>query len=85
MTSRDFCLWCQGYFEISEYDSGVAQHGLNAAQVRVMRNHLNLVFKHEIDPSIDGGKPEVIAALDAIHSGKPKPHNPFEDTGLIRC
>ena len=70
MTSRDFCYWLQGYFEISH----PSNRELSAAQADMIRNHLALVFKHEIDPSIaKPGTPEA-TALDAIHdSFKPKP------------
>ena len=39
MNSVDFCFWLQGYFE-----------PLTAKQVEVLKNHLSLVFRHEIDP-----------------------------------
>lgn len=45
MTSRDFAYWLQGFFEISE-NNMVTEH-----QVSIIKNHLNMVFKHEIDPS----------------------------------
>ena len=37
--------WLQGAFEVNE---GLE---LSQKQVTVIRNHLNMVFKHEIDPS----------------------------------
>lgn len=52
MTSRDFAYWLQGFFEISETDE------LNIKQVKMIKAHLNLVFKHEIDPSNLDGKSE---------------------------
>jgi len=45
MTSRDFCYWLQGYFEISKAST------LSEEQTQDVRNHLNMVFIHEIDPS----------------------------------
>lgn len=71
MTSRDFCFWLQGYFEITQVDE---KPGLTLAQVDLMRRHLALVFKHEIDPSM--GNERAQAELNAIHNGeadKPKP------------
>jgi len=68
MTARDFCFWLQGFFEIRGDN---VRGPLEAPQVEVIRNHLALVFKHEIDPSIDGGEPEAAAALDAIHRPRP--------------
>jgi hypothetical protein len=45
MTSRDFCYWLQGVFE------GAKVTSLNEEQVKVIKNHLSMVFIHEIDPS----------------------------------
>jgi hypothetical protein len=46
VTSRDFVYWLQGFLEISKPD---ALTELNIEQVRCIKNHLNLVFSHEID------------------------------------
>ncbi len=65
---------------------------LNKQQTEMVKRHLALVFKHEIDPSY-GGDSEV---LQAIHDGNKPPKNepskphlgPFHgDDGpvLIRC
>ena len=61
MTSRDFCYWLQGYFEIG----GVTDDTLSPEQVNAIRKHLALVFVHEIDPS--AGPPAKQDALNAIH------------------
>lgn len=45
MTSRDFCFWLQGYLEIGD-PSGIPNNKLE-----IVKKHLCLVFKHEIDPS----------------------------------
>lgn len=45
MTSRDFCYWLQGFFEVSSAKE------VTPEQLAIIRNHLNMVFKHEIDPS----------------------------------
>lgn len=75
MTSREFCYWLQGYFEIHSDQSATA---LTGAQTEMVRRHLALVFKHEIDPSYAGNQAE----LQEIHDGKNPPlHNP----NLIRC
>jgi hypothetical protein len=60
MTSRDFAYWLQGFFEI---ESPVA---LTIKQMEIIKKHLNLVFKHEIDPSM--GDEEHQAELDKIHN-----------------
>mgnify|MGYP003325478949 CR=1 FL=1 len=63
MTSRDFCYWLQGLFEVSEVTE------LNSKQVEIIKNHLAMVFVHEIDPSF-GGK-EKQDKLNTIHNGRP--------------
>ena len=49
MTSRDFCYWLQGYFEIFA-KAELRNNVLTEAQVDIIKNHLKLVFIHEIDP-----------------------------------
>lgn len=44
MRSRDFAYWLQGYCELS------VNTGLTSEQLQIVKNHLNMVFKHEIDP-----------------------------------
>jgi len=61
MTSRDFCYWLQGVFEVGDVKQ------LDARQTELVRRHLALVFKHEIDPS--AGPPEHQKELDKIHQG----------------
>lgn len=63
MTSRDFCYWLQGYFEISKLTQG--SRTIQDDQVGVIQNHLAMVFKHEIDPSMGDKKQQ--AALDVLH------------------
>lgn len=50
MTSRDFCYWLQGWFELN----GTIDHreGATKETLEMIQNHLSLVFKHEIDPSM---------------------------------
>lgn len=59
MTSRDFCFWLQGFFEVSEADN------LSTAQTDTLKNHLSMVFVHEIDPSM--GDQDVQDKLNALH------------------
>lgn len=63
MTSRDFAYWLQGFFEISNANQ------ITPEQTQVIKNHLNLVFKHEIDPSMGDEKHQKI--LNEIHNLKP--------------
>ena len=80
MTSRDFCFWLQGFYEITGTDK------ITESQSQMIRRHLNLVFKHEIDPSM----PDPTGELQEIHDGKP-PFNggktPFSGKTdiLVRC
>jgi hypothetical protein len=73
MTSRDFVYWLQGFAEI---------HGNPPTdkQWEVIRNHLNLVFKHEIDPSM----PDQTGEKQEAHDGPPRP--PFSGgKQSLRC
>lgn len=77
MTSRDFCYWLQGYFEVSEAKI------MNKTQLNQVKKHLNLVFKHEIDPSM--GDESHQNGLNMIHNPQTLfPHNDSND-GLLRC
>ncbi len=89
MKARDFMYWFQGYLEIRRahpnYDPSV---GLSAEELKVVENHLNLVFKHEIDPSM----PDVDGSLQDAHDGTkpkppkpPKPPRPGSGGTLYRC
>jgi len=60
MKARDFCYWLQGYFELREQNLAIT-----AQQANTIKNHLSLVFKHDIDPSMGG--PEHQAELNAAH------------------
>jgi hypothetical protein len=66
MLARDFCYWLQGFFEITA-GPNVAGVPLSPEKVTIIRNHLNLVFIHDIDPTIPGNP----ATLQAIHDGTP--------------
>lgn len=72
MESKSFVYWLQGFFEISGAKT------LSEAQVEIIRNHLNLVFKHEIDPTFGDEKKQ--EELGKIHS--PRAPNPG---ALIKC
>ena len=63
MTSRDFCYWLQGFFEIG------MPTNLTQNETEMVRRHLSLVFKHEIDPSF--GDKEKQESLNILHGGDP--------------
>jgi hypothetical protein len=69
MTSREFCYWLQGFFELQPANVA-SSTALTAEQTQIVRNHLNMVFKHEIDPS--QGSAEHQVELSAAHEGTPK-------------
>jgi hypothetical protein len=69
MTSRDFCYWLQGYFEVSEPKE------ISEKETQMIKKHLALVFKHEIDPSMGDEKHQ--EELNNIHGGK--------DDVVFRC
>lgn len=79
--SREFVYWLQGMFELNPSPS------LDAVQTQKIKNHLALVFKHEIDP--ESGDATVQATFNEIHSSKPKPDiggtHPLDPNILIRC
>lgn len=55
MKAESFVYWLQGYFEVDQADRR-DRHGLSVDQVDVIRRHLNMVFVHEIDPSMGDRK-----------------------------
>jgi hypothetical protein len=65
MTSRDFAFWLQGYIEITK---GAVP---SKDQWKVISNHLNLVFKHEIDPSMPDPNGQLQNAHDGANSEAP--------------
>ena len=75
MTSRDFCYWLQGFFELRSTNIENDKQSLTVPQVDMIRNHLNLVFKHEIDPSM----PDPTGAMQNIHDGG----QPFKPSDVL--
>jgi hypothetical protein len=76
MTSRDFCYWLQGFYELN------GDVKITEGQTKVIRKHLNMVFKHEIDPSFGDDN----EALNTIHQGPPPPQQPTTPFNpIIRC
>lgn len=74
MKSVEFCYWLQGLFELGK------PAALTEEQTALVKQHLDMVFIHEIDPSY----PETQkGALDKAHA------SPFPATRpgdvLMRC
>jgi hypothetical protein len=64
MTPENFCYWLQGWFELNETIDH--REGATPETIATIKNHLNLVFFHSIDPQTygeDGG------ASQDIHDG----------------
>lgn len=59
MTSRDFMYFFQGFAEINGAPP-------TPAQWELLKRHANLVFKHEIDPSM----PDPDGKLQEAHDGE---------------
>ena len=72
MTAREYVYWLCGFFEITGETKP-----LTVEQVDMIKRHLNLVFKHEIDASYLNLNQE---EAQAIHDGKSHPNNQ-----RIRC
>ena len=96
MTPRDFCFWLQGYFEIE----GKPTQALDAAQTRIIREHLALVFIHQAgavtakapeepkqsqEPTPQQVmSPEWLKRFEEATRAKRSP-SPFSDTGVVYC
>jgi hypothetical protein len=77
VTSRDFCYWLQGFFELADSDAA-----LTDVQVRAIKAHLAMVFAHEIDPS--QGTPEHRAELQELHDRKKPCSHPIGTRACTR-
>lgn len=85
MKASEFCYWLQGYLEVRSVGTGTQAGGpIERDQVKMIEQHLAMVFKHDLDPQ--QGSLEHQAELQAIHdSGRPQ----FGGTGpngeVYRC
>lgn len=68
MTAVNFAYWLQGFFEISDAASGGTPYVITTTQVNVIKNHLNMVFVHDIDPKM--GDKEHQDKLNKLHNTK---------------
>ena len=80
MTARDFAFWFQGYLEIRKAHPAHVASGISQQEVAVIEKHLNMVFIHDIDPTM----PDPDGKLQAAHDGKPTPA-PFSVKPRPRC
>jgi len=75
MTPTAFCYWLQGFFELSDAET------LSPKQVEAIKNHLNLVFEHVIDPSYTShlgqeDAQKIQAHLNEVHKPTGAAHKP---------
>lgn len=61
MKPNEFCYWLMGLFELAK------PAALTPEQTEIIKRHLALVFKHDLDC------PDPTGELQAIHDGKPWP------------
>jgi hypothetical protein len=78
MESTQFCYWLQGFFEIANPSE------ITAEQTEIIKNHLNLVFFHDIDPKASSD-PKIQEKMNEIHSGKIEPYHSSPSTTVLRC
>lgn len=64
MKANEFCYWLQGHFELN------SSNELTLEQVQIIKNHLNMVFIHDIDKSYPKEQQQ---KLNEAHTGKPSP------------
>ena len=86
MTARDFCYWLQGYFELQNVSEDKLE--MTHGNLILVKRHLEMVFKHEIDPSF--GDAAKVKALHDIHQGVPSlsvgyPHSASHLGTLMNC
>lgn len=89
MKSRDFVYWLQGFFELIDPDQlsqleasdpMYRELKLSAKQTDMIRKHLALVFKHEIDPAMGDVKHQ--EELNKLHAPKLPPIEKLEIGGV---
>ncbi len=62
MTPENFCYWLNGLFEISNTDS------ITDEQVKIIKEHLNLVFNKVTQNGFNPGKYDQISLMTPIDS-----------------
>ncbi len=77
MNSRDFVFWINGYLELSGPEAKVS-----AKQVKVIREHLGLVFAH--DPQFQAATPEKAPVKPSSDRVRP-PVSPRVGRGRLIC
>ena len=76
MSSENFAFWLQGFFELTNVTE------IDANQTDLIKRHLNMVFKHDIDPKM--GDDTHQQELNQIHNN-PTGSLWRDNEPLMRC
>lgn len=85
MRAPAFCYWLQGLFELADPTE------LNEKQTQLIKEHLELVFKYDIDPSYPAEQQEQLNTahnghLNPVQAQKTRPsRNDRPDTVYLKC
>jgi len=82
MTSRDFCFWLQGYFEIDSALDPDITNGLPAEKVRIIKDHLQLVFEKVTPDRNPEIKSESWSHLTDQYQGSSEPGSVIPTMGI---
>jgi len=74
MKSKDFCYWLKGFL--------TDKNELTKDDCKKIREHLNSVFQHDIDPSFPSG---FQSQLNKIHNDNISTDTFNQEKILIRC
>jgi len=75
--ASEFCYWLQGFFELT------GEGRLTPPQVEMVRNHLAMVFIHDLDPK--AGPPSVQQQLQSVHDAGKKIGGTGPNGEVYRC
>lgn len=76
MTTTNFCYWLQGFFELN------ASSAISLEQGEMIKEHLNMVFIHDIDPKMGDASHQL--KLNEAHAGvKPQLHELIPEADVV--
>lgn len=78
MDAASFCYWLQGYLELQPNKK---PKPMTEKQLRIVQNHLNLVFLHDLDPKANAESPIEPGFAQQVHDGKTTAGTPFPHHG----
>lgn len=94
MKAHEFCYWLQGFFELTEdakqFDNAgnaIEKKGLSAEQTEKVKQHLAMVFIHDIDPKYPAKEQSALNTAHAGHSPNQifKPQSQVNHGGAPQC